>query len=112
MAHDDETLLTGDEAIDKVRQLLPRFRSAMMITQGSDGQVHGRPMGLQGDVSVFGGTLWFFVDDRSRKVQESMNGRPVSFVFQNDDQNPICTSLVALQLNETCPRCASSIRPS
>lgn len=79
--------LIGNEAIDKVRQLLPRFRSAMMITYGPDGQVHTRPMALQGDVSVFAGTLWFFAADRSRKVQESMDDRSVSCIFQHDDQN-------------------------
>jgi hypothetical protein len=29
-----------------------------------------RPVAMQGDPAVFGGTFWFFADDRSRKVGE------------------------------------------
>jgi general stress protein 26 len=79
--------LAGDAAIEKVRALLPRFRSAMMVTHVSTGDIHVRPLGLQGDLATFGGVLWFFVDDRSRKVHESANHAPVSLICQNDDKS-------------------------
>ena len=63
--------LTDDAAVARVRELLSSFRTAMFVTRAIDGDgVHTRPLGLQGDPSVFGGTLWFFADDRSRKVRE------------------------------------------
>jgi general stress protein 26 len=42
-------------------------------------------MGLQGDLSVFGGTLWFFTDQRSPKVLEIQKDPAVSLVFQSDE---------------------------
>jgi general stress protein 26 len=78
--------LTGDAAITKARQLLPGFRTAMLVTRASGATaLHMRPMGLQGDLSVFGGTLWFFTDDRSPKVQEITHDSTVSLVFQSDE---------------------------
>jgi general stress protein 26 len=51
------------------------------------GDIHVRPLALQGDLSTFGGVLWFFVDERSRKVQESAAGAPVSLICQSDEQS-------------------------
>ena len=68
--------LTGDEALARFRDLLPSFRSAMLVTHALDGaEPHARPMGLVGDAAAFDGTLWFFSDDRSRKIAESTRGR-------------------------------------
>jgi general stress protein 26 len=72
-------------AIRKMRALLPSFRTAMLATRPIDGgPLHMRPMALMGDLSVFGGTLWFFTDDRSRKVKEIERDPAISLVFQND----------------------------
>jgi general stress protein 26 len=77
--------LTGNAAIEKARQLLPSFRTTMLVTRASGGSaLHMRPMGLQGDLSHFGGTLWFFTDDRSPKVQEVERDPTVSLVFQSE----------------------------
>jgi general stress protein 26 len=77
--------LTGDAAIAKARELLPSFRTTMLVTKAVDSsELHMRPLGMLGDPSVFGGTLWFFVDDRSRKVREIQQDANVSLVFQND----------------------------
>jgi general stress protein 26 len=85
--HDDpKGHLTDDKAVAKVRDLLPRFRSAMLVTGSGAGDLpHVRPMGLLGDLASFGGTLWFFADDRSRKVQELADDPHASLVFQSDD---------------------------
>ena len=81
---DSKDQLFGEEAIDKVRALLPQFQSAMMVTHGTNGEVHVRPLALQGDLTTFGGVLWFFTDERSRKVQESAGDVPVSIICQSD----------------------------
>lgn len=80
--------LAGEDAIAKVRELLPAFRSAMLVThplEGSD--PHARPMGLVGDPAVFGGSLFFFSDDRSRKIEEIARHPRVSLVLQSDDSH-------------------------
>ena len=77
--------LAGDQAVAKVRQLLPSFKAAMFVTGVRSGhELHSRPLQLQGDPTVFGGTLWFFADDRSPKVYELAVDTTVSLFFQND----------------------------
>ena len=83
--HEIDQHLTGEPAIAKARQLLPSFRTAMLVTRSADnGEVHMRPMALQGDLATFGGTLWFFADDRSHKIHEIDRDPRVFLVFQND----------------------------
>src|SRR5947208_2416327 len=78
--------LVGDEAIAKVRALLPSFKAAMFVTRvEGDVILHARPLALLGDPTVFGGALWFFADDRSPKVSELSADTHVSLFFQNDD---------------------------
>ena len=78
--------LTGDDAIARVRELLPAFRSAMLLTHPIEGtEPHARPMGLVGDPATFGGSLFFFSDDRSRKIEEIGRHPRVSLVLQSDD---------------------------
>jgi general stress protein 26 len=77
--------LDGEKAIAKARELLPSFKTAMLITTSlQGGGLHVRPLALLGDLSTFGGTLWFFTDDRSWKVQEIARDAAVSLIFQND----------------------------
>ncbi len=79
--------LTAAAAIAKARALLPSFHTAMLVTKGSDsGDLHMRPMELQGDLSTFGGTLWFFADDRSHKIAEIERDPRVYLSFQNEQQ--------------------------
>jgi general stress protein 26 len=80
--------LAGNSAIAKARELLTSFRTAMFVTTTLDGaELHMRPLAILGDSSVFGGTLWFFTDDRSRKVREIEREPRVSLVFQNDQDS-------------------------
>ena len=77
--------LAGDDAIAKVRKLLPNFRAAFFATGLSRRtHPHERPLALQGEPSVFGGTLWFFADHRSPKIHELSADPTVSLFFQND----------------------------
>jgi len=83
-----DTHLEGNHAVRKARELLPSFQSTMLVTRAEAGDgLHMRPMGLMGDLSVFGGTLWFFTDDRSRKVREIRRNPAVSLVFQDDEHS-------------------------
>jgi len=88
--------LSGDQAVAKVRQLLPSFTAALFVTGvKSCDELHSRPLALQGDPKVFGGTLWFFADDRSPKVYELAVDTAVCLLFQNDGASHY------LQLNGT-----------
>jgi general stress protein 26 len=84
---DSKSQLSGDSAFAKVRALLPQFKSAMMVTHAPNGDLHVRPLALQGDLSGFGGVLWFFTDERSRKVEEAAEGLPVSLICQSDEHS-------------------------
>jgi general stress protein 26 len=86
--HEIDEHLAGDAAIAKARALLPSFRTAMLVTRGSEaGELHMRPMALQGDLSTFGGTLWFFSDDRSIKIREIERDSRVFLAFQNEQES-------------------------
>jgi general stress protein 26 len=84
---DNKVQLDGDAAFAKVRELLPKFRSAMMVTHAQTGEVHVRPLALQGDTSAFGGVLWFFSSLSSRKIHESDGRVPVSLICQSDEHS-------------------------
>jgi len=80
-----ETLhLSGGEALLKIRELLKPFRSVMMVTTNLNGDLHSRPMGIQGEASEFHGTLWFFTDRHCRKVEEIQANGAISLIFQSD----------------------------
>lgn len=83
-----DTHLEGEKALRKARTLLSGFRTAMLVTksEGCD-DLHMRPMALLGDLSVFGGSLWFFTDDRSRKVREIRRNPTVSLAFLHDEES-------------------------
>jgi general stress protein 26 len=77
--------LAGDAAVANVRELLPSFKAAIFVTGVSSGHgLHSRPLAIQGDPNVFGGTLWFFADDRSPKVYELAVDTAVALFMQND----------------------------
>jgi general stress protein 26 len=80
--------LDGSAAIEKARALLPTFRTVMFVTKTVDGnRLHMRPLATLGDLSVFGGTLWFLTDNRSAKVMEIEREPSVSLAFQNDAES-------------------------
>jgi general stress protein 26 len=78
--------LSGEPALEKVRELLGSFRNTMFTTVVG-GEVHTRPMALQGKAEEFEGTLWFFTDDRTPKVDEVDGGTPASIIFQSDGKH-------------------------
>jgi general stress protein 26 len=85
MAIDQKELLTGDDALAKLRELLKDFPIAFMVTV-SGGEVTARPIGVVGDHAAFDGTLWFITDKRSRKVKAIEAGATTTLMFQNDKE--------------------------
>ena len=82
MAIDEREVLTGADALIKLRELLEGFPIAFMVTV-SNGDVFARPLGIVGD-HAFDGTLWFITDKRSRKVKAIESGASTTLLFQND----------------------------
>jgi general stress protein 26 len=85
MAIDEKETLTGNDALEKLRELLKNFPIAFMVTLTGD-QIQARPIGVVGDHANFDGTLWFITDKRSRKVQAIESGATTSLLFQNDKE--------------------------
>lgn len=85
MAIDEKEVLTGDDALRKIRDLLEHMPIAFMVTVSGD-QVVARPIGVVGGHGDFSGSLWFITDRRSRKVQAIENGATTTLLFQNDKQ--------------------------
>src|SRR5690349_17409056 len=85
MAVDEKELLQGEEALNKVRELLKVFPITFMITV-TNGELTARPIGIVGDNSKFDGTLWFITDKRSRKVAAIEGGALTTLVCQNDKE--------------------------
>jgi general stress protein 26 len=83
MAIDSKTVLHGDAAMDKLRELLAEFPIAFMVTVHA-GDVSARPIGVVGDHAAFDGSLWFLTDRRSRKVGLIKGGCVTSLLFQDD----------------------------
>jgi len=85
MAIDKKEILSGDEAFQKVKELLAKFPIAFMVTI-ADGNFTARPIGIVGDQAKFDGTLWFITDKRSRKVAAIEKGAMTTLLFQNDKE--------------------------
>ena len=83
---DSKEHLSGEAALEKARSLLKNFRSAMLTTSVA-GQIHARPMGLQGKASEFDGSLWFFADDRATAVSEIAAGSTATLILQSDGES-------------------------
>ncbi|MEP6662338.1 MAG: pyridoxamine 5'-phosphate oxidase family protein [Verrucomicrobiota bacterium] len=62
---------------EKIRELLKKFDTAMLVTQG-----HGRPMGIA-EVSE-NGDVWFFTARDTAKVHEIQQNEKVLIICQND----------------------------
>lgn len=82
----DTEHLSGDDALVKIRDLLPHFSSAMMTTV-ERGVPRARPMALQGTPAEFDGSLWFFTDKRNPLMQEIADNQRLSLIFQSDDEH-------------------------
>ncbi|MBC7896780.1 MAG: pyridoxamine 5'-phosphate oxidase family protein [Cytophagaceae bacterium] len=56
------------DGIEKVAELVKDIRTAMLVTQDEQGNLHSRPMGTS--EAPFDGSIWFFTPADSSKVTE------------------------------------------
>lgn len=75
---------TDDASKKKVLELLKGTKIAMMATHGEGGIMHARPMAT--NTAEFDGTLWFFTDTNSPKVQE-IRDNPETLLTYSDESN-------------------------
>lgn len=74
-----EKNLESKEAVEKLKKLVEDIRVCMFITESTNDREHTRPMAT---VEVEeDGTLWFFTDIRSIKVEEVVKDRIVHLVY-------------------------------
>jgi len=79
-----QSTTTNAEGVKKVGELIKDIKMAMFVTIGEDGSPRSRPMQTQ-DVE-FDGTLWFFTDVNSDKVQEIENNPLVNVAYASGAQ--------------------------
>jgi general stress protein 26 len=78
-----------DNQLDKVRELLQDFDTAMLVTHGQEG-FRARPMAIaRVEPSC---DLWFFTDRDTAKVHEVETNREVLIVCQNDHSSYVSVS--------------------
>lgn len=75
---------TDSQALAKLRDLIKDVNVAMVVTVGSDGALHSRPMATR-EIEP-DGTLWFFTADDSLKAQEIADEHQVNVVYAEPHQ--------------------------
>lgn len=66
---------------DKVKELLGKFDTAMLVTEAEDGRIRARPMAIA-DLDP-GGDIWFITGQQSGKVLEIKEHSSVNVVCQD-----------------------------
>ena len=80
-----------DSDVQKLGELLKGIRIAMFTTVDTDGSLHSRPMATMDQ--DFDGTLWFFTDATSAKVDEVRRDQHVNLSYANpEDQKYVSVS--------------------
>ena len=70
--------------IQKLGELIEDIRIAMLCTVSKDGTLRSRPMGTQ--MEDFDGTLWFFTEKDSGKVDEIEEEQRVNVIYSEPKQ--------------------------
>jgi general stress protein 26 len=73
---------SSSEAVERFRELVSKFKTAMFVTRGRDVALHGRPMVIA-DVEA-DATLWFITGLDSPKVHEMVANQDVVVCMQDD----------------------------
>ena len=77
--------LSGQEGMEKIRELVKDIRIAMMSTIDEDGEIRSRPMATQNE--PFNGTLWFLARGSSGKVAEVVQDHHVTLDYADPDHS-------------------------
>jgi len=72
------------DAITKINELIHGMRVAMLTSMNELGHLHARPMGTQD--TAFDGTLWFFTQRSTEKVEELLRHPDVNVSFSDPDR--------------------------
>jgi general stress protein 26 len=80
------------EAVETLADLIEDYKICMLVTRDeSEDMLRARPMAMQNE--RFGGTLWFFTDNRAHKTDEVEDERDVCLTFSDtDDETYISVS--------------------
>jgi general stress protein 26 len=71
--------------VKKIKDIIETIRIGVLITKDNDGPMRGRPMAtaeIEDD-----GTLWFFTDEYSGKVEEISEKKEVLISYASKDDN-------------------------
>lgn len=77
---------TNNGDFDKVKKMLKDIDFCMLTTIDGEGDLHSRPMSLNGDIDDQG-NLWFFTSSTSLKAHEIAQHPKVNASFANTDSN-------------------------
>jgi general stress protein 26 len=77
-------MTTYDKEFEKLSGMLKDIDFCMLSTVGSDGNIHSRPMSLNGEIDKEG-NLWFFTSSNSLKAHEIESSPRVNASFANPD---------------------------
>lgn len=83
MAQQNDHLDRG-EALAKINALIKGIRIAMFTSVDEHGELHARPMGTQ--QVEFDGTLWFFTQRSTEKVDEFRHNPNVNVAYSDPDK--------------------------
>jgi general stress protein 26 len=74
-----------DPELEKIKDIIEDIRIATLVTKDNDGPMRGRPMATA-EVDD-DGTLWFFTDEYSAKVEEISEKKEVLVSYASKSQN-------------------------
>lgn len=72
-------MMTRQDAIQKVNELIRDIKIAMLVTENRDGELHALPMMTQ--EQDFDGDLWFFTESHSEKVEDIQRNSVVNVAY-------------------------------
>jgi general stress protein 26 len=75
----EHRVLTGQEGLKKIGELIADVRICMMTTAAEDGSFDARPMATQ--KTQFDGTVWFLTRQESLKVRELASDAHVGLMY-------------------------------
>jgi len=76
---------SSDQGIEKIKSLIEEIRIGTLVTKDKDGPMKARPMAtahIDDD-----GTLWFFTNEYSAKVEEISEKKEVLISYASKDDN-------------------------
>ena len=79
------TTATHDEKVEKLRELVKEIDFCMLTTIAEDGNLHSRPMSVNGEIEP-NGDLWFFTYADTAKVTEVDRVEQVNVSFSAPDK--------------------------